>query len=270
MARTVLITGAAGNIGSKLARHFKTLGWDLRLVDTQSGDGIEVCDLSVWDDAWARHFAGVDTVILLAGDPRPEAPWDKIVPLNLDLVLNVYEAAALHKVRRVIFASSNWTMAGHRFDDGALPTDRTPRPVNAYGMSKLVGERIGKSFAERRGVSSISFRIGWCQHGANQPGPHMDWADWGQGMWLSDRDMAQGFEKAVLAPDSVRFAVLNLMSANPGMRWDIETTRKTIGYVPQDGTAPVLSQAQQNGAALTRRTVAMIEAAKDWVRDTKW
>jgi len=64
--------------------------------------------------------------------------------------------------------------------------------------------------------------------------------------------------------------VLNLMSANPGMRWDIETTRKTIGYVPQDGAAPVLSQAQHDGAALTRRTIAMIEAAKDWVRDTKW
>jgi hypothetical protein len=25
------------------------------------------------------------------------------------------------------------------------------------------------------------------------------------------------------------------MSANPGMRWDIDTTRRTIGYLPQDG-----------------------------------
>jgi NAD+ dependent glucose-6-phosphate dehydrogenase len=270
MAPTVLIAGAAGNIGGKLRRHFSALGWNLRLLDTTGGDGVEACDLSVWDDAWAARFSDVDAVILLAGDPRPEAPWASIVRLNLDLVLNVYEAAARSRVRRVVFASSNWTMAGHRFDDGDLPTDRDPRPVNAYGMSKLAGERIGKSFADRHGVSSINFRIGWCQRGENRPGSHMNWADWGQGMWLSDRDMAQGFEKAVLAPDNVRFAVLNLMSDNPGMRWDIETTRRTIGYAPQDGAAPVPTQTQQDGAALTRRTVAMIEAAKDWVRDTKW
>jgi NAD+ dependent glucose-6-phosphate dehydrogenase len=269
MARTVLIAGASGNIGTKLRRRFETLGWNLRLLDSAPSSGVTTCDLSVWNDAWAGHFSGVDSVILLAGDPRPEAPWESIVRLNLDLVLNVYEAAALNGVRRVIFASSNWTMAGHRFAGGDLPTDRDPRPVNAYGMSKLVGERIGKSFSERRGVSSINFRIGWCQHGSNAPGPHMAWADWGQGMWLSDRDLAQGFEKAVTAADGVRFAVLNLMSANPGMRWDIETTRRIIGYVPQDGAAPTLTQAQIEGAELTRRTVAMVEAATDWIRDTR-
>jgi len=269
MARTVLITGASGNIGIKLRRHFETLGWNLRLVDVAPADGVSVCDLSVWDDSWAELFAGVDSVILLAGDPKPSASWASVVRLNLDLVLNVYEAAARHRVRRVVFASSNWTMAGHRFAGGDLPTDRDPRPVNAYGMSKLVGERIGKSFSDRHGLSSISFRIGWCQRGANEPGPHMRWGDWGQGMWLSDRDLAQGFEKAITAPDSVRFAVLNLMSANPGMRWDIETTRRTIGYVPQDGRAPTLTEAQVEGMELTRRTVEMIEAAKDWVRDAQ-
>ena len=45
---------------------------------------------------------------------------------------------------------------------------------------------------------------GWIQRGENRPGPHMDWADWGQSMWLSDRDMAQAFEKAVTAPEDVR------------------------------------------------------------------
>ena len=62
----------------------------------------------------------------------------------------------------------------------------------------------------------------------------------GQLMWLSDRDLCQAMERAVLA-DSVGFAVLNLMSDNPGMRWDIETTREAIGYVPQDGAAPTLT-----------------------------
>jgi NAD+ dependent glucose-6-phosphate dehydrogenase len=270
MTKTVVITGAAGNIGSKLNRHFRGLGWTVRLLDAVAGEGVQVADLSVWDEGWVGTFKGADAVILLAGDPRPEAPWGSIVRLNLDLLLNVYEAAAREGAKRVVFSSSNWTMAGHRFADGALTTDREPRPVNAYGMSKLVGERIGKSFAERRGVSSINFRIGWIQAGENRPGSHMSWADWGQGMWLSDRDMAQGFEKAVTAPDDVRFAVLNLMSANPGMRWDIETTRRTIGYVPQDGAAPVVTPDQAKGAETTRHTRAMLDAAEAWLHQTRW
>ena len=41
-------------------------------------------------------------------------------------------------------------------------------------------------------------------------------------------------ERAILAKN-VEFAVLNLMSDNPGMRWDIVETRAVIGYDPQDG-----------------------------------
>jgi nucleoside-diphosphate-sugar epimerase len=267
---TVVITGAAGNIGSKLRRHFSTLGWNLRLLDAAAGDGVEMADLAVWSEDWVSRFADADAVILLAGDPQPSAGWNSIVRLNLDLVMNVYEAAVAQRAKRVIFASSNWTMAGHRFADGPLTTDREPCPVNAYGMSKLVGERIGRSYAHRHGLSSISFRIGWIQRGENRPGPHMKWADWGQGMWLSDRDMAQAFEKAVAAPADVRFAVLNLMSANPGMRWDIETTRKVLGYVPQDGAEPVVTPEQAQGREITRRTREMVEAAEAWMRDTRW
>ena len=92
----------------------------------------------------------------------------------------------------------------------------------------------------------------------------MGWGAWGQEMWLSDRDMCDGFEKAVLAGPEVGFAVLNLMSDNPGMRWDIGTTRRTIGYAPRDGAAAVVTSeiaAQTEAAAAARRTVDETEAA---------
>jgi hypothetical protein len=89
-------------------------------------------------------------------------------------------------------------------------------------------------------------------------------------MWLSNRDMAQGFEKAVTAPAEVKFAVLNLMSANPGMRWDIETTRRVLGYAPQDGATPVVTPEQAKGRDLARSTRALIEGAERWMRDTRW
>jgi uronate dehydrogenase len=271
MTRTVLITGAAGNIGTKLRAHFSSLGWTLRLLDVDArGDAaIQAADLAEWDDAWVGQFAGVDTVIHLAGNPSPRTSWESAQRLNIDLTANVYEAAAAHGVRRVVFASSNWVMAGHRPALGTLTTDMAPYPINPYGVSKLVGERMGHSLHARRGVSVICFRIGYLQRGDNLPGPHMGWSTWGQAMWLSNRDLCQAMERAVLA-DNVGFAVLNLMSDNPGMRWDIETTKRTIGYAPRDGAAPIVTEAieqDERGALDLRR---MVERLDEVQQERRW
>ena len=271
MSRTVLITGAGGNIGTKLRAHFSGLGWALRLLDVDArGDAaIQPADLAEWDDAWVSRFAGVDTVIHLAGDPSPQASWASAQRLNIDLTANVYEAAAAQGVRRVVFASSNWVMAGHRTEQGVLTTDLATYPINPYGVSKLVGERMARSIHARRRLSVICFRIGYLQRGDNRPGTHMGWSVWGQAMWLSNRDLCQAMERAVLA-EGVGFAVLNLMSDNPGMRWDIETTRRTIGYAPQDGAAPVLTdtiEQDENAAHELRRMAERLDAL---LQERRW
>lgn len=242
--KTILITGATGNIGGKLRRHFTGLGgFELRLLCNNPGEDptVTTADLSLYDESWARMFEAVDAVIHLAGDPSPRAEWPSIQRNNIDLTMNVFQAAVRHGARRLIFASSNWAMAGYRFGTERLTTDLPPWPINPYGHSKLFGERIGRSFAEQAGLSCIAFRIGWCQkEHDNRPGPHMTMGRWGQEMWLSDRDLCQAMERAVLVPD-LRFAVLNLMSDNPGMRWDIEETKRAIGYAPRDGHVAVLT-----------------------------
>lgn len=237
---TVLITGATGNLGTKLRRHAEALGWTLRLLDLDArGDArVRAADLSVWDDGWAGDFAGADAVVHLAATPSPEASWGAVQKLNIDLTQNVYEAAVRGGVRRLVFASSNWVMAGQRDGHGPLGTDADPDPVNPYGVSKLVGERMGRSYHARWGLEVVCLRIGYCQHGENRPGPQMKMGRWGQAMWLSDRDFCHGVERAVLA-GGIGFAVVNLMSDNPGMRWDIAATRRVLGYVPRDGAAPV-------------------------------
>ncbi|MBV9538209.1 MAG: hypothetical protein JOY70_04660 [Acidisphaera sp.] len=83
-------------------------------------------------------------------------------------------------------------------------------------------------------------------------------------MWLSDRDFCNAMERGVLA-EGIGFEVLNLMSDNPGMRWDIETTKQRIGYAPQDGVAPVLTDemkaSEADGRMLQESWMALQELA---------
>ena len=153
-------------------------------------------DLSRWDESWAQHFAGIDTVLHVAADPSPMASWGRIQALNLDLLFNVMAAAQQHGVRRFVFASSNFVVAGHRFRL-PLTTDMEPAPINAYGASKLVGERLGKMFAERYGCLSLVFASasasGRTTTGTARGFP---FGHWGQQMWVSDRDFCRAFEAA--------------------------------------------------------------------------
>ena len=270
-AGTMLITGARGNIGSKLRAHCAARGWELRLLDVETGgdEAIVAADLGQWSDAWAGQFAGVDVVVHLAGDPSPRASWASVQRLNIDLTQNVYEAAVRNGVRRLVFASSNWVMAGYRPGTGTLDTASAPYPVNPYGVSKLLGERLGRSYHERWGLEVVCLRIGYCQRGENRPGPSMGMGHWGQLMWLSDRDMCQGIERAALAP-GVGCAVLNLMSDNPGMRWDIEETRRVIGYAPQDGAAAVSTPTLVETEKAVHAVRAAIEGLDTMVHGNRW
>lgn len=232
--KKVLITGAKGNLGDKIRNHLEAQGnYDLVLMSRNPrGDSAVIqADLSVYDESWAKHFAGVDAIVQMAADPSPGASWESLVKLNMDLLLNSYEAAVAKGAKRLIFASSNHTMGGYRDEDVTLTPELAPKPGNPYGATKLMGERMGKSYAERHGLSVICLRIGWTQRGENRPGDHM--GDWGRKMWLSNRDYCQVVEKAILV-ENVQFAVLNAMSNNTGMKWDLSETRRVLGYEPQD------------------------------------
>lgn len=235
----VLITGAGGHLGRKLFDAlaadpaYDVSGLDIRPVEHPD---IHTADLS-GDTSWTELLNGVDVVVHLAGDREPLATWSSAIQHNMDATLLLYHHAAAKGVKRVIVASSNWVLADKRFTKDTLGPSTPPGPVNAYGMSKLFCERTGAFFAQHHGLSVICLRIGWTQwtHN-NQPGTHMAMGRWGQEMWLSDRDFHSGLRAAIDAPD-VGFAALNLMSDNPGMRWDLTETKRVIGYQPQDGAS---------------------------------
>jgi NAD+ dependent glucose-6-phosphate dehydrogenase/L-arabinose 1-dehydrogenase [NAD(P)+] len=132
-------------------------------------------------------------------------------------------------------------------EPAAITTELPPRPgaqyvvrgeardSTPYGSAKLFGERLGKCFAEAHGLSVIAVRLGWVVAGENRPADlPPERGDWFRFMWLSNGDYGRLMETCVTADASVRFAVVNGMSDNTGMRWDLGHTRRVLGYEPQD------------------------------------
>jgi NAD+ dependent glucose-6-phosphate dehydrogenase len=233
--RSVLITGANGNLGKKLRAAWGD-AYDLLLIDADDGDDPEVvaADLAEWSPSWVDLFEGVDTVIHLAANPSEHASWEALVRPNLDALCNVFHAAALAGVERVIYASSNHAMGGYReFGDMPITPDLPPRPGNPYGATKLFGERLGKSFAHAFQISVVAIRLGWVQRGANVPSTLPD--DWSRSLWLSNADLIRLFDRAVEAElEPGEFVLINGMSDNGGMRWDLTAAAERIGFAPED------------------------------------
>ena len=232
--RRVLITGAAGNIGTKLRDALKDK-YDLILLDRKNLDSENAlcADLANYDSNWAKHFDNVTTVIHLAGNPYEGAHWRELIPDNIDSVLHVCRACVEKKVERLIFASSCHTMGGYRDKDiGLITVDMEPLPDCDYGVSKLIGERICKSFSEGYPLSVICLRIGWVPRGDKRPDRGVN--PWLRGLWLSNRDLVQVFEKSIEAKD-IKFEILYAMSNNKGINWDLHTTMKALNFTPLDG-----------------------------------
>src|SRR5262245_52591327 len=135
MKRKVLITGAAGRIGS-----FITAQWvdryDLILTDVRAPKetfGFPFNQLNLSDFDGVRPLLnGVDTVVHLGADPSMDAPWDSLLPNNLISTYNVFESAHQAGARRVIFASSVNAVFGYPRDI-QVKLDMPIRPINLYG-----------------------------------------------------------------------------------------------------------------------------------------
>lgn len=232
--RTVLITGAAGNIGRKLRAAWADR-YDLILLDRESGGDPDIspADLSTWDEEWAVLFEEADVVIHLAANPSEFTPWPDLVGPNLDGLCNTFHAAALGGVQRLIYASSNHAMGGYRAEEKqgiALAEDIAPLPGNPYGAAKLFGERLGITLSSCYGMEFIGLRIGWVQAGENLYESLPD--DWSRGLWLSNPDMVQLFTRAVEAELPEPAVIINGMSANRDSRWPLDRAKGILGYEP--------------------------------------
>lgn len=223
----VLITGAGGEIGRALRAGLYGHYTALRLLDIEPQDAArseeELLTADVTDlDAMRAALKGVDCVVHLAGVPR-EDTWETILPNNIVGTYNVFEAARLNRVKRVLFASSNHVVGYHRAAR-QIGTDVLPRPDSRYGVSKVFGEALGRLYADKHGLSVACLRIGSYR---DRPQDARQLST-----WISARDMVQLTRRCIDAPD-YHYLVAYGVSANTRSRW-LNPAADFLGYRPQD------------------------------------
>jgi NAD+ dependent glucose-6-phosphate dehydrogenase len=149
----ILITGAAGRIGTVLTRHLAER-YVLRLMDVRrphDASGHPIIQADIADLAAMRELCqNVDVVIHLAADPSTAAKWDSLLPNNVVGVYNLFQAATDARCRRVIFASSVNAVSGYPAEV-QVHSQMQVRPPNLYGATKAWGEAVAHTFAHQNG-----------------------------------------------------------------------------------------------------------------------
>ncbi|MFI2240977.1 NAD-dependent epimerase/dehydratase family protein [Streptomyces chrestomyceticus] len=234
--RTVLLTGAAGGLGTLMRGLLPPYGYRLRLLDQRTiDDAPEAIAADLADkEALREAVRGVDAIVHLAGISL-EAPFEKILRANIEGTYNLYEAAREEGVRRVVFASSNHAVGftpRPADGSGAIPVDTPRRPDTYYGLSKGFGEDLASLYWDLHGIETVSVRIGSCF-----PRPTTVRM---LSIWLSPPDCARLLHAALTA-EGVGHTVVYGSSANTRLWWDL-TTARSLGYVPRDDSEPYAAE----------------------------
>ena len=170
----IVVTGAAGFIGSHLAETVALLGHDVVGIDcftdyyarslkllnaedvTQKGVVLHSLDLA--QDDITAVLAGANFIFHLAGQPGISAttPFEHYVRNNLIATQRLLEASqVVQSLQCFVNISTSSVYGRHARDSEATP----PKPTSYYGVTKLAAEQLVLSYQRERGFPACSLRI---------------------------------------------------------------------------------------------------------------
>jgi uronate dehydrogenase len=222
----VLITGAAGDIGSRLRVLLKPVYRQLVLSDRVRPPDLEADENFVATDladaaAVEGLCRGIDGIVHLGGKSI-EGTWEEILQSNIVGAYNLFEGARKAGVKRIVFASSNHAV-GFYPRTTTIPPDVIPRPDSRYGLSKVFGEGLGALYAMKHGIGVTSLRIG---NVADAPVDARRLA-----IWLSPEDLVRLIRIGLERPGIV-YEVMYGVSDN-ARSWYDNSHAYELGYAPQ-------------------------------------
>jgi len=221
----ILITGAAGDVGTRLRKLLKGV-YSLRVSDIRkpadlgADDEFVAADLGDYEQT-KQITAGIDGIVHLGGY-SVEGPWETIHKSNIVGCYNLFEAAYRSGVKRIVFASSNHAV-GFYPRDRKIGVDVTVRPDSRYGVSKAFGEAVGALYADKHGLRVTCIRIG------NVGDKPLDKRR--LSIWVKPEDLTQLIRIGLEHPD-IRFEIFYGASDNAAGWWDNSNARR-FGYRPQ-------------------------------------
>jgi nucleoside-diphosphate-sugar epimerase len=228
--RTLVITGAAGRLGTYLRSSLAEVATSARLLDivappqAAAGEPVEIHQGSVTDpDLLDAVCGGADAIVHLGGFAG-DAPWPDLSEVNVGGTFQVLEAARRHGLKRVVVASSNHAVGFHVRGSQPLADDVAPRPDSLYGASKAAGEALCQFYSVKFSMDIVCLRIGSC---FDTPENHRMLST-----WLSPADFVR-LITASLTASHPGFQLVWGVSANT-RRWWSTAGGDAIGFCPED------------------------------------
>jgi UDP-glucose 4-epimerase len=182
-----IVTGAAGFIGSHLARRLLEDGWSVTVVDNLSSghernvpDGAELLKIDLGEEPAVEELPddGADAVFHLASHVGQELSFERPfydLKANALATMILLDWCLKQRVPRFVLASS-MNVYGDPHDPEQPVTEQTPvRPPSPYAVAKIASEHLCNVY-EPFGIGTTSLRL------FNVYGPGQDMANLKQGM----------------------------------------------------------------------------------------
>lgn len=165
----ILVTGITGLIGSELADRLWRDGRNVIGMDKTAPTGLpypvlthDLPDSHRWHEAIVQY--GVTKIVHAGGVSGPMLLQDapaKLCDINLVSLVDLLEAARIHRIQRVVWFSSIMAY-GDRPGTAPVTEDVPLYPTTVYGATKAAGEALLNGYFHEHGVDAVALRVASC------------------------------------------------------------------------------------------------------------